>query len=375
MSIPRLIAALVLALFAVLSIFRAPHYQLWKPAIVATELSLCLIPFCIALLIRRKKRDLPSIVAAVAAVLFCVPWVRAGLQAHEVEQKVTQVFGAEPLHADSVAHSVALTQALGPSGSVEPVFHQFSKAHNLSLDFYAATGPGPHPVLVHIHGGSWTAGDASQLPGVNHYLAPRGVSVAAITYRLAPDHIHPAQLDDVGAALDWLQSQHKELNIDPNRLVLLGRSAGAHLAMLSAYARPRPGIRGVVSLYGPTDLVWSWNNPANPWVIDTPATLGDFLGGSYEERPEAYRQASPMTHTSSTSPPTLLIHGGRDELVSSTQSKRLSEQLTKLGVKNVWVDLPWDTHGLEVHLGGPGAQLYLWSLDRFLAKVFQPPSP
>ena len=124
-----------------------------------------------------------------------------------------------------------------------------------------------------------------------------------------------------------------------------------------------------IALYAPNDLVWSWEHPANPLVINTPKTLGDFVGGTLAERPEPYKQASPLNLVTAQTPPTFLIHGQRDELVFHKQSERMAARLREEGVMHLFVSLPWATHGLDANPAGPGGQIYLWTLERFLARV------
>ena len=219
------------------------------------------------------------------------------------------------------------------------------------------------PLVVVVHGGSWASGDETQLPDVNGWLAARGYVVVAITYRLAPAHPFPAALDDVIAAVAWARTLP---GVDATRTVLFGRSAGGHLALLAATRIP--DLKGVVAYYAPNDMVWSWNHPANPWVVNTPKTLGDFLGGTLDEKPDVYRAASPLDFAERL-PPTLLLHGTRDELVFAEQSHRLDKRLTEAGVPHVLLELPWATHGFDGSLWGPGGQVSTWAVDRFLGAV------
>ena len=165
--------------------------------------------------------------------------------------------------------------------------------------------------MIIIHGGRWTSGDSTQLPAINQYLAARGYAVAAINYRLAPEHVFPAARDDVLAAIAFLEENADEFGLDASRLVLMGRSSGGHLALLVAYTAYNPAIRGVVAFYPVSDMNWSYSNPTNPLVVDIKGTLEDFLGGTPEEVPDSYRAASPYVFVNADVPPTLLIHGTR----------------------------------------------------------------
>lgn len=238
----------------------------------------------------------------------------------------------------------------------------------LELDFYPPQGAAaPAPCLVVVHGGSWQGGDSSQMPGLNHYLAARGYAVAAVNYRLLPDHPFPAAYDDVLAAVAYLKQHAADLGIDPGRLALLGRSAGGQLALLAAYAGGDPAIRGVVAFYAPTDMVAGHNNPAPKRVIDTVGVIERYLGGSPSSAREAYLAAAPVCQAGPASPPTLLIHGERDTMVSPRQSALLAERLAELGRPHMLLSLPWATHGCDINFSGPSGQISTYAIERFLA--------
>jgi acetyl esterase/lipase len=239
----------------------------------------------------------------------------------------------------------------------------------LSLDFYRAKNSKPAPVVVAIHGGSWHGGDNKTFAPMDHYLAGCGFAVADIIYRLAPQWKFPAALDDTRAAIAFLRQEAGALGIDPNRIVLLGRSAGGQIALAVAYSTKDPGIRGVISFYAPTDLYRSWEHPGNPLVIDTRAALREYLDGSPSEVPSNYAAASPTRLVSSSSPPTLLLHGGRDAVISAYQSKDLTERLREARVPHLNLSIPWGTHGFDYILRGPGGQFSIYAIEYFLKAV------
>jgi acetyl esterase/lipase len=261
--------------------------------------------------------------------------------------------------------------------AVVPTRHLYREIDGeaLHLDLYLrADAPRPLPVVVVIHGGSWNSGDSTQLAWLNGYLAARSVAVAAINYRLAPRHAFPAQHDDVLAALDWLQANAARLELDAARIAVLGRSAGGQLALLAAYTPREPAIRAVVTLYAPSDLNWSWAHPANPRVMDSPKILREYLGGTPAEAQARFDAASPIDLVTPRSPPTLLVHGSRDELVFAAQSRRLAQRLAQAHVRHLQLELPWATHGCDANPAGPGGQITTWAVERFLAAAFREPA-
>jgi acetyl esterase/lipase len=225
----------------------------------------------------------------------------------------------------------------------------------LELDLWLPTEPaGPLPVVVFVHGGAWRTGLRDDLgpafrswrPGPFARLAQAGFAVACADYRLSGEAVHPAQLDDLGAALAWLQARSGELGLDTARTVVWGESAGGHLAALLALAAPArgsgvPPVTGCVTWYAPTDLVALAKDPADPHTFE--AML---VGGAPADLPERTRDAGPVHHVTSAAPPFLVLHGARDSVVPSDQAVRLAAALDEAGV-------PVDLHLV------PGAD-HLW---------------
>jgi acetyl esterase/lipase len=359
----RLGLAALAFLFSLLAVFRAPEGSvLWYAAIAATEGGHVLAPLALLLAVPwGTPRSLPaSVLAAGAAVLLASSLVRAANKAPRIAREVDALW---PGPSRPLVVSRLIPRGVGPH---EVQHASFAGADGTSLGADVYRGPprdGKEPLVIVVHGGSWASGDQTQLPAIDGWLAARGYVVAAITYRLAPAHPFPAALDDVVAAVAWAR---RLPGVDPTRTVLFGRSAGGHLALLAATRIP--DLRGVIAYYAPNDMVWSWNHPTNPWVVNTPKTLADFLGGTLDEVPDVYRAASPLDFADRL-PPTLLVHGTRDELVFVEQSHRLDARLTEAGVPHLLVELPWATHGFDGVLWGPGGQIGTWSVERFLANV------
>jgi acetyl esterase/lipase len=244
---------------------------------------------------------------------------------------------------------------------------------HLQLDLYrpasASLDSTPLPLIVTIHGGSWSGGNNRELPQLNFYLAARGYAVAAVGYRLAPGNPFPAASDDINAAIDYLKAHAKSFGIDSTRIVLVGRSAGGQLALQSAYTKNDANIKGVVGLYAPTDQVWGWEHPTNIRVYDSFSVLRNFLHGEPSEVHDAYVRASPINYIGSHTIPTLLIHGSMDPLVSVRQSERLDSALALMKRPHLLVEMPWATHGCDYVFYGPCGQTATYAIERFAAAV------
>jgi len=220
-----------------------------------------------------------------------------------------------------------------------------------------------------VHGGSWCAGNSQQLPELNSYLANAGYSVATINYRLVPAYKSPAPVEDVHAALNYLRLNAAELSVDTNNFVLLGRSAGGQIVLVAAYTLHEPGLKGVIDIYGPADMVWGYVHPANPWVLNSCKLMEDYLGGTYAQVPQNYIAASGTEVINTLSVPTLIIHGQNDPLVAFEHSVRLNKKLQEHGVKHFLLALRCATHGCDFKLTVPSGQLSTYAIERFMSYV------
>jgi len=237
----------------------------------------------------------------------------------------------------------------------------------LKMEVYQPPEVGKYPTVVVIYGGAWQRGNPGANAEFNQYIANHGYIVFAIAYRHAPKYQFPAQLDDVRTALNFIRKHATEYEADPERIVLLGRSAGAHLAMLAAYQTDAPPIRGVVNYYGPVNLPEGYKTPPNPDPINTRAVLKAFLGGSLEELPNQYEIASPINYLTHPLPPTLLIYGSRDHLVEARFGRQMCKRLHDSGNTAVYLEIPWAEHAFDAVFNGVSNQLALYHTERFLA--------
>lgn len=374
LALARLLVAMLSLATASLAVLTAPTHLLWMLAVGVTEWGHGLGLICLGAAVLMWNNSWSGRVAVglcvAAAALALTPVLRAGRVARDLPSQLGAAFGnAVPARPSPLVYGDLFRGISPPAIQSESFVYNKVQDRELSLDFYRAQTSAPAPVIVVIHGGSWQSGDNKDFIPMNRYFAGRGFAVAAITYRLAPRWRFPAAPEDARAAIEFLRGRSDSLKIDPNRIVLLGRSAGGQIALTVAYSAKDPGIRGVISFYASADLYWSWENPGNPLVIDTKGVLADYLGGSPSEAPSNYDAASPIRLVTSDSPPTLLLHGGRDELVSSFQSDRLTQRLAQVGVSHLNVRLPWATHGFDFIFRGPGGQISTYAIEYFLARV------
>jgi acetyl esterase/lipase len=237
----------------------------------------------------------------------------------------------------------------------------------LALDLYRPAASGPHPAVIVIYGGAWIFGTRADSEELARSLAALGYTAIAVDYRKAPRFHFPTQVEDVRAALATVANHAREWDVDPARVAIVGRSAGAELALLAAYAPETLTIKAVVAFYAPIDLVEGWNVPPRPDPANVRRILLAYLGGSPQTRGADYAAASPLAHVRTDLPPTLLIGGARDELVQLRFQREMRDALRLHGVRTASIEVPWSNHAFDEVPAGVGGQLARYYMQRFLA--------
>lgn len=203
------------------------------------------------------------------------------------------------------------------------------------------------PGLLLIHGGGWK--DGSRKSVIRVYGLPflrQGFVVAAVDYRMSGVAKAPAAVSDVLEALNWFKNEAKRLNVDSNRIVVMGDSAGGHLALMAAFATksaklgPTNNVAAVVNVFGPSDLGelidGAHRQPvAEEWIPDGP------------QRREIARAVSPIIYVRKGLPPVKSIHGTEDPLVPYAQTVKLTRELRAKGVDAELISVPGGKHGFD----------------------------
>lgn len=386
LSVLVFVLPLPLCAIALLTLVRVPAHATWKPALLAGECGhwLSVLGFLVGLTAFAQAIWFPSglmpgaeflafgLTTTAITLLLRPAWVAWQL-AQGLPARLTAAFGSveEKPGRTFDPHRLWLPSRVRPVLVETHVFAYPGTSDALALDFYRPGGRSPAPCVIVIHGGGWDSGDRLQLATVNHLLAGRGYAVAAISYRLAPRHRWPAQRDDVLAAIAWLKEHAAALQIDPARLVLLGRSAGGQLAAAVGYGAHDPAIRGVVAYYAPHDMRFVWSIARDDDLLESAKLMRQYFGGPPEgELAAAYESASgQLLVRRGETPPTLLLHGTMDELVWVRHSVRLAQRLEEEDVPHLFVELPWATHAFDFNPDGPGGQIGMYALLHFLAAV------
>ncbi|MBI2385384.1 MAG: alpha/beta hydrolase [Elusimicrobia bacterium] len=373
----RIVYAAVFLLVSLLAVFRAPTYHLWMLSIIVTEWGhalavLSLLPFAPGWSTTRGGRY--SVVIGIAAsFLFLTPLLRSLSVAAGLPKSMEAAFGPSDVSSTPLSFKNLLMGV--PLSPVHQTTERYARSCGevLSLELYRPVAAlKPSPLVIVVHGGSWQSGSRLELDPLSRYLAARGYAVASVDYGLAPRSIFPGPVDDLRDALSFLRDRSTDLALDPSRVILLGRSAGAQIALAAAHdPEPPPGLRGIVVFYGPNDLFLAWRVPGPKRMIDSRRLLRQYLGGSPAEEPERYERASPLLAAGKKSPPTLMIHGGRDEMVWPLHEYRLSGKLKAAGVPHYFLNMPWATHGCDYNFNGPCGQLSTYAVERFLASALR----
>ena len=199
----------------------------------------------------------------------------------------------------------------------------------LLLDACVPDGAGPFPIAIIVHGGGWSGGDkARDMSLLFKPLSDANFTWFSINYRLAPKHRFPACIEDVEQAIRWVKTHAAEYKGDPQRIVLIGESAGGHLVCLAAgRAKDDTGVAAVVGFAAPTDLVADVERRGGI----SPSLKNVFGRDSLDDDTRSQvRDASPINLLKAGMPPFLLIHGTDDKSVLYSQSVNFQKRLRTL---------------------------------------------
>ena len=262
----------------------------------------------------------------------------------------------------------------------------------IQADVWLPPGPGPHPVIVFIHGGALIMGSRTGLnPAHRDAYLSDGLAVASIDYRLAPETKLAAIVEDVEDAFAWVRADGgPRFGLDPRHVAAVGHSAGGYLALLAG-ARVRPHLQAIVSFYGYGDITGAWYSRPDPFYLGMPlvaeadarAGVGagpvssvegsdndpryrfylycrqqgvwpEEIGGADPERdPAAFDAFCPVRHVTPGFPPTLLLHGDVDTDVPYEQSVLMASALEAASVPHTLITIAGGGHGFDHDLDRP----------------------
>jgi acetyl esterase/lipase len=251
----------------------------------------------------------------------------------------------------------------------------YQEANNVRLRLDVITvgsASEPRPTLIYFHGGGWLEGSKeSTLLYMLPYLA-LGMNTVNVEYRMAPESLAPAAVEDSRCALHWVYDHAAQYGFDTSKIVVSGHSAGGHLALMTGLLKPSDGfdntcrrlsdewrestirdvkVAAIINFFGPTDLVTllkgsTTRNFAVRWF------------GGLPNREELAKRVSPITYARPGAPPVLTIMGDRDPIVPYAQGVTLQAALDKVGIPNQLLTIPGGGHGSTTP--------YAWNREQFL---------
>ena len=240
-----------------------------------------------------------------------------------------------------------------PTGFTANLDIVYTKVNNWEgkMDIYLPPNVGKTtPIVINIHGGGWNKGVKESQTGFSAFFKAE-FAVANIEYRLTGQATAPAAIEDTRCALIYLIKNAKDLNIDVNKIVIMGGSAGGHLALMGGLlgndrrfdtncaGTENIKVAAIIDKYGITD-VWAWAYGIKPTSKSATAWLGS------KAKDEAFaKTVSPMTYLDENSPPIFIVHGNADPTVSYQHSVNLHKKLLELGVKTEFITVEGGLHG------------------------------
>lgn len=249
-------------------------------------------------------------------------------------------------HQKNIKKYPFITAVIVPENNLEKKFniiYDVTSGRNLHLDAFINSSKKQLPALIIIHGGGWKSGTKEMQNPMAEKIALAGYQTFTIEYRLSDEAIYPAATDDVMKAILYLKKNAKEFKIDKNKIAILGASSGAQMASLLGTKYPTE-IQAVINIDG----VLAFHHPDS--AEGKYAAL--FLGGTYEEKPMIWTDASALSHVSKKTPPFLFIHSqfkrfnaGREDFIKKLNEHHIYSQVESIenSPHAFWLFEPWFT--------------------------------
>ena len=231
---------------------------------------------------------------------------------------------------------------------------------DLHLDLFRPEGRKKLPALIMVHGGGWSSGDKSMEIPLAQQIAARGYVTITVEYQLSPEALYPSAVHNIKAALRWIRAHAGEYDIQPDKIAISGSSAGGQLAALvgltpnmekfegtQGYNNYPTNIQAILVIDGPVNFLapLSLKNPRKDNSADVV-----WLNGFFHEKPETWKEASPIFYADEKAPPMLFInsgyprfHAGQDELRGILNRHNIYNEVHSFTVKvhPFWLFHPW----------------------------------
>ena len=228
--------------------------------------------------------------------------------------------------------------------------------HSLKLDLHRPA-LAEAPLIVYVHGGAWRAGSKANVPVAR--LIEHGFAIASVDYRLSTEAPFPAQTQDIKAAIRFLRAKSALLHLRTEKVVIMGSSAGGHLAALVGVTNgvktlegtvgdhwdQSSDVQGIVSYYGASNLQSILSQSTEFGLAVRIPALKLLLGDTPDKKADLAKLASPVAHLDKADPPLLLIHGDADPQMPLAQSQELAKGYEALHLPVELIILPGSKHG------------------------------
>ncbi|MET7018876.1 alpha/beta hydrolase [Bacillus mycoides] len=250
----------------------------------------------------------------------------------------------------------------------------------LKLDVWRAHGDSKqslHPAIVKVHGGGWVEGDKENAPHWNQWLSELGYTVFDIQYRMPPHAGWKDEVADVKSAIGWVAEHADAYNIDPEKINVMGQSAGGNLAMLAAYSMgdtklppstnvPSVTINSVINIYGLSDMEGIYKNSPSPDYMQD--VMKKYIGGTPSQFPDRYKILSPISYIQEKTPPTITLLGTSDRIVPEEQAEIFDRKLKENNVSHELYLLPRADHVFDGAPDSLSTQFAYEKVKAFLQK-------
>jgi len=230
----------------------------------------------------------------------------------------------------------------------------------LHLDLFTPEKKGSYPALILVHGGAWQAGNKSLLVPLAQMIAKQGFVTVSVEYQLGLEAPYPAAVHNIKAAIRWMRANAAEYQIDPDKIVIAGSSAGGHLASLVGLTNGLEkfeGTMGVTSQFSTVQAIIDIDGLVNflsPIILNAERKPNsadiNWIGGSFTEAPELWKEVSPAYWANENSVPMLFLnsghprfHGGQDELTGRLKGWGIYYEVHKFEVQmhTFWLFHPY----------------------------------
>ncbi len=374
----RGIVAIAIAAFALAvemwAVAPAPSLPLLPLAVAVPELApwgvafVALTILVIATSVRGRSRAVALWVASAAMLCAAWPLVAAPLAIAAAERAFADAGFGNGDGSPAYSPARSFVHAPEPRGIriTNAIPFRTRDGFTLHYDCYRPGTAGPRATVILIHGGGWVFGSRGDEASIGRAFAARGYTAISLDYRLAPRSVFPTQLHDVDDAIASIARDRRALDVDPARVAIMGRSAGAELALLAAYEAQPLRVRAAIGYYSPIELATGYRVLPTFDPADVRSLLRAYIGGPPERYASAYRAASPAHHVAPRLPATFLIAGDRDQLVRVSFEREMAAALGAANDRVVALELPWSNHAFDDVPGGVGEQIARHFTLRFL---------